>query len=149
MTVPFTSSSGNTTLHVMADNSTSTALLSAIASNCTSFLASNSTGSQLVVPFDPSNSSMPKPEQAVQYYRASSIVLTLDGYNDTSALAENQTAPDVPLPSWVDQTTLNCLNQTIGQAVPLINGAFTSTGVVPTAGTLALVWMIASYLLDY
>ena len=147
MEATFTSPTSNSTFHLLADNSTVVSLIGSVSANCT--LGANSSTTPVVYNSNSTDPSQPRPEQVIQYYRASSVALTLDGYNDTSALAENQTAPDVPLPSWVDQTTLNCLNQTIGQAVPLINGAFTSTGVVPTAGTLALVWMIASYLLDY
>jgi len=85
----------------------------------------------------------------VQYYRASSVVLTLDGYNDTAALGENVTnAADpiyhVPLPNTTDTTLLNCLNETIGAAVPLADGAYALK--VASLGTVGLVWVICHLL---
>lgn len=67
-------------------------------------------------------SAAPKPEQAVQYYRGSTVVLTFDGYNN-SAVYVNQTAliPDSALPSNLDSEMLGCFNQTIGEAVPLVD----------------------------
>lgn len=58
----------------------------------------------------------------VQYYRASSIALTLDGYNNSATYAPEGTL-DSPLPSGVDMNLLTCLNETIGLAAPLVNGA--------------------------
>src|SRR4051794_25596517 len=102
----------NTTFHVLADNSTTTTLISTLRSNCSASLSSLT--STYAVPYDPTQPGAPQPEQVVQYYRASSIALTLDGYNDTSALSDDDSLPDVPLPSNIDMTLLNCLNQTIG-----------------------------------
>lgn len=113
----FTSNSTNSTFHVLSDNSTVASLINSIDSNCTV----GSSSSSLPFPYNGANTSQPRPEQAVQYYRASSVALTLDGYNNTDALTgANGT---VPLPSWVDNTLLNCLNDTIGLAVPLISSA--------------------------
>ncbi|KAJ2989072.1 hypothetical protein NUW54_g8904 [Trametes sanguinea] len=87
----------------------------------------------------------PKPEQAIQYYRGSSVVLTLDGYNDTSALADNSSAPAPPIPSNIDMTLLNCLNQTIGAAVPLFDDSeqTSSAGVLlPNVSLLGLAYVI-------
>ncbi|KAI5119151.1 hypothetical protein M0805_005230 [Coniferiporia weirii] len=143
-TVAFSSASGNTTMHIVADNATTTSLLSSVAANCSSLLASNSTGGQTVLAFNPSNTSSLQPEQAVEYYRASSIVLTLDGYNDTVALQQNASAntPPTPLPSWVNVTMLDCLNQTIGAAAPLINGAPSPMGLpVNGVGIIGLAWI--------
>jgi hypothetical protein len=78
---------------------------------------------------DNTNSSRPKPEQVIQYYRASSFVLSLDGYNNTFALTSNAPSNNnegpknmtmVPLPNTLNQTFLNCINSTIGGKVPLI-----------------------------
>jgi hypothetical protein len=69
------------------------------------------------------------PEQVVQWYRASSFALSLDGYNNTAALPANAPAsntsaapsmPDTPLPAAVSGTFLACLNSTIAAAVPLV-----------------------------
>ena len=125
MTVPFSSSTQNSTFHLISDNSTAISLVKSIADACSSNLNSNSTGSQSITAYDPNsnNTSNPKPEEAVQYYRASSIVLTLDGYNDTTALSQNASTNtvDTPLPSWIDQNLLSCLNSTIGESAPLVD----------------------------
>ena len=125
MTVPFSSSTQNSTFHLISDNSTAISLVKSIADACSSNLNSNSTGSQSITAYDPNsnNTSNPKPEEAVQYYRASSIVLTLDGYNDTTALSQNASTNtvDTPLPSWVDLNLLSCLNSTIGESAPLVD----------------------------
>jgi len=139
----FTSPTSNSTFHVLSDNTTVTSLIGSVSANCS--LGANS--STVVFPYNSNSTdpSQPRPEQVIQYYRASSVALTLDGYNDTSALAENQTAPDVPLPSWVDHTTLDCLNSTIGQAVPLIDNDASSLAI-PTFGSFILVWLACGYL---
>ena len=69
--------------------------------------------------FDPDSNEPgnPKPEEVIQYYRASSIALTLDGYNDTFAL--NQSSTETPLPGWIDQNLLQCVNATIGRSALL------------------------------
>jgi len=50
-------------------------------------------------------------------------VLTLNGYNNSAALSNDTSAPNTPIPSGIDTNLENCLNQTIGAAVPLIDGA--------------------------
>lgn len=107
----------STTLHILADNSTVISLIQSIAANCTL----GNTSAIVAVPLNSSDLTSPRPEQAIQYYRASSVVLTLDGYNNTAALSDDRSIPDVPLPPWADQTFVNCVNQTIGTAVPLVN----------------------------
>jgi hypothetical protein len=57
--------------------------------------------------------------QEVQYYRASSVALTLDGYNNTAYFLNS--TDDTPLPESVDKEFLACLNFTIGAAVPLVD----------------------------
>ncbi|KAH9848782.1 hypothetical protein C2E23DRAFT_738709 [Lenzites betulinus] len=126
----FTSNSTNTTFHVVADNTTVTALIASIDANCS--VATNS--STVPLAFN-GNASDPKPEQVVQYFRASSVALTLDGYNDTTALVDNSTAPPTPLPTNIDTTLLNCLNDTIGAAVPL----FDDSGSLMNAPNMGLV----------
>jgi len=70
--------------------------------------------------FDANSQHAPKPQQAIQYYRASSTVLTLDGYNNSATFSSNESASDSPLPQNIDTKFLECLNQTIGSAVPLV-----------------------------
>lgn len=117
--VAFHDKNSNNTLHLLGDNSTVTVLIPVVASSCN---PSNSTV-LIATPLASLNGSLPRPEQAVQYFRASSLVLTLDGYNNSATLAAKGDAPDVPLPAWVDRSFLGCLNQTIGAAVPLVSAA--------------------------
>ncbi|KAH8110027.1 hypothetical protein DFH11DRAFT_1805979 [Phellopilus nigrolimitatus] len=147
-TVPFSSSSGNSTFHVVSDSATTTSLRSSVAAKCSSVLASNSKGNQAVIAFAPTNKEQPQPEQAVQYFRASSITLTLDGYSDTAALAGDGGANEkhTPLPGWVDTNLLNCLNQTIGAAAPLVDGApsFLSHPIhgMSAVSSMWLIWLL-------
>ena len=130
--------------HLIADNATATSLLGYIASNCSSVLNSNSTGSQPVLDFNVTDPNRIRPEQVVYYYRASSIALTLDGYNDTAALTNDTNAPAPPLPSNVDKTLLDCLNQTIGAAVPLFDDSTTSgaPSSIPNLSLIGLAYVI-------
>lgn len=137
MQAAFSSNSSNTTFHVVADNTTVTALIASIDANCT--VASNS--STVPLAFNGSATD-PKPEQSVQYYRASSVSLTLDGYNDTSALSDDANATPVPLPSNIDTTLLNCLNDTIGAAVPLFEDSAGLRLNVPTSGLIGLAYVV-------
>ena len=140
----FPDSASNNTFHLLADNSTVSSLIESVAANCT---LGNSTA-LTVTPVNSSDPSDPRPEQAVQYYRASSVVLTLDGYNNTAALSSDNTTANTPLPSWVDTNFLNCLNQTIGAAVPLVNSGIPSFAFSSQfLGVYGLLWvLIASFL---
>ena len=140
----FPDSASNNTFHLLADNFTVTSLIESVASNCTL----GNTTALSVTSLNDSDPSSPRPEQAVQYYRASSVVLTLDGYNDTAALSDDPNAPNTPLPPWVDANFLNCLNQTIGAAVPLIDAAPSLRWSSPSIGLLGLVWLAVFSLLS-
>ncbi|KAJ7136816.1 hypothetical protein C8R44DRAFT_566961, partial [Mycena epipterygia] len=109
-------STAGTTFWLVADNATVTALMAIIATNCSSSLTHASTNATLPTPF---NVSAQKPEQVVQYYRASSVALSLDGYNNTAVFAPENSTANTPLPAGIDTTLLGCLNTTIGSAVPL------------------------------
>ncbi|EIN08255.1 hypothetical protein PUNSTDRAFT_68982 [Punctularia strigosozonata HHB-11173 SS5] len=136
----FASNSSNSTFHVIADNSTAVSLSGSITANCSSFV-STSNSSTTPSAYNSTAPGAPNPVQAVQYYRASSVVLTLDGYNDTAALSDDNTTANTPLPSSVDHNLLDCLNQTIGLAVPLINGASSQwTHSATGMGLMGLVW---------
>ena len=137
----FPDSASNNTFHLLADNFTVTSLIESVASNC----SLGNTTALTTTSLNSSDPSSPRPEQAVQYYRASSVVLTLDGYNNTAALADDSNAPPAPLPPWVDANFLNCLNQTIGAAVPLIDAA---PSLSPSIGLLGLVWLAVFSLLS-
>ncbi|KAF8554673.1 hypothetical protein OG21DRAFT_1496862 [Imleria badia] len=142
----FASNSTNSTFHVLSDNSTVSSLITSIDANCSSSLSSSSSTSPQV--YNASALGAPQPEQAIQYYRASSIALTLDGYNNSATLSSNPNATDSPLPSGIDMTLLNCLNQTIGLSAPLISGTGLrwSTGPPSTSllGLLLSVWWMLS-----
>ena len=68
----------------------------------------------------------PVPEQAVGYYRGSSVALLLSGYNNSAQVID--TSPeDTPLPSLTDTPFFQCINTTIAGYVPLVIGM----GAVP------------------
>jgi hypothetical protein len=137
-TAVFVSNSSNaTTFRILADNATVVDLIADIQSNCTS----NLSGSSSTTPstYNDSLTALPQPEQAIQYYRASSVALTLDGYNDTGALGPDG-SPDTPLPSNIDTVLLDCLNQTIGAAVPLVDGGI--RWAAPNMGLVGFAWLL-------
>lgn len=129
----FADTNTNTTFHLLADNTTVASLIDVVVDNC--FLGN--TTALVPMAFNTSDPSQPRPEQAVQYYRASSIVLTLDGYNNTAALTNDSSLPPSPIPSWVNSTFLDCVNQTIGDAAPLVDGA---GFISPSLGLLGIIW---------
>ncbi|TRM70489.1 hypothetical protein BD626DRAFT_29583 [Schizophyllum amplum] len=141
--VSVASASGNTTLWVIADNSTSTSLVDALYDSCASSLSN--TTSRTPTAFNDT----PRAESVVQYYRASSVALTLDGYNDSAVLSADVNATATPLPEWRDTGMLDCVNETIGAAVPLVdaNGALTgvSTGVGTSALAVVLLSLVSSW----
>jgi hypothetical protein len=143
-TAQFQSNKTGSTFYVLSDNSTVASIIKSVKSNCSDDLSLNNTSSS-PIPYT-NQSGLPQPEQALQYYRASSVVLTLDGYNDTAALNgtqnPNATAPAAQLPSDTDTTLLACLNDTIGRGVPLVD-AGTKSG---PHGMLALVltWILVA-----
>jgi len=120
-----------TTFHVLADNTTLVSLISAITTNCSSNLNASlsSSNSSNPSPFNASDLNAAQPESAIEYYRASSVVLTLNGYNNSAALSSDENSTNTPIPSGIDTTLEDCLNQTIGAAVPLIDGARSVRGV--------------------
>ncbi|KAJ7635285.1 hypothetical protein FB45DRAFT_482994 [Roridomyces roridus] len=114
-----------TTLRVISDNTTVLSLMAAVSSNCSAYLLPSSittdaNASTVALQFNISNN---KPEETVQYYRASSVALTLDGYNNSAVFAADNTTADTPLPDGIDAKMLDCVNQTIGMAVPLVGAA--------------------------
>jgi hypothetical protein len=140
----FQSNNTGSTFHVLSDNSTVISLIKSVKANCSFALSSTNTSSS-PTPYT-NTSTVPLPEQALQYYRASSVVLTLDGYNDTAALNgtqnPNATAPEAQLPNGTDTTLLACLNYTIGRGLPLVNA-----GIRPSSpGMLAFVlaWVLVA-----
>ena len=76
------------------------------------------------------------PERAVQYYRASTVVLALDGYNDTAMLSGGNAQTHTPFPAGVDRALLDCLNYTIGESAPMFSDAAVQSAGVPAAGVV-------------
>lgn len=138
-----------------------TVVFDALVANC-----SVVNSSFAITSYAPSPDMWPLPEQIIQYYRASTFALSLDGYNNTAALpanmpVDNNTAPwplslDSPLPTGLNETFLVCVNTTVGASVPLMDIesrkfsaaqiAYSILGSIAGFLTVAwvLVWLIRS-----
>ncbi|KAG5640997.1 hypothetical protein DXG03_006439 [Asterophora parasitica] len=136
----FQSSSTSSTFRVLADTDTVTSLLTSLKGNCSSSLDSSRTSTS-VSPYG----GYPQPQQVIQYYRASSIALTLDGYNN-AAVSSPEGTPDTPLPAGVDTRLMDCLNQTIGLAAPLFSGSAASGPNIGVLGLVYVLWNILALL---
>ncbi|KAF9461733.1 hypothetical protein BDZ94DRAFT_1310362 [Collybia nuda] len=126
------------TFHIISDNATVYYLHSILPTSC-----SGTTTFQVTLPqsYNSSQISGVQPEQAIQYYRASSAVLTLDGYNNTAAFGSDESAPPTPLPRNIDTNLMTCINQTIGGSIPLVGGGIRTSG--PSSALIFLVfWVI-------
>ncbi|KZV67567.1 hypothetical protein PENSPDRAFT_611247 [Peniophora sp. CONT] len=152
MQVTLQSNTTGSIFHFLADNSTVYALLPVIRTNCSMHGNLNTTSSSSApFAYPIGNTSDPLPVDAVQYYRASSGLLTLEGYNNTVALSSTPNATAKTIPEDVDHTLLNCLNVTIGAAIPLVDAPketnfwHTSKGKGAIAGivlgTILLLWL--------
>lgn len=116
------------TYRLLGDNASVTVVFDALVANC-----SVVNSSLAITSYAPSSNMWPLPEQIIQYYRASTFALSLDGYNNTAALpanspTDNNTAPwplsqDSPLPAGLNETFLVCVNTTVGASVPLMDVA--------------------------
>ncbi|KAJ3739506.1 hypothetical protein DFH05DRAFT_1537946 [Lentinula detonsa] len=145
MTAAFQSNSTSSIFRILSDNTTISELITDIHANCSSHLTSNSASSpSSAISYNSSASDAPKPEQVVQYFRASTVSLTLDGYNNTAVFDSEGTA-DVPLPSGIDTTLLECMNSTIGVAVPLVDAGSIRWGT-PSYGVIGLVWIVMFFM---
>lgn len=96
------------------------------------------------------------PSQAVQYYRGSSFLLLLDGYNNSLPIESPSDSNSsisgtaAPLPTAVNQNYLTCLNNTIGSNVPLLSsGASSSALMLPTNIVLMLPALLVAFLLSF
>ncbi|VDB88215.1 unnamed protein product [Peniophora sp. CBMAI 1063] len=142
MQVTLRSNTTDSTFHFLADNSTVYSLLPIIRANCSAHgNLDNATSSS--VPFvyvgNPGNASDPLPTDAVQYYRASSAVLTLEGYNNTIVLSSTPNGTAKSIPSGVDSTLLACLNVTIGFAIPLVDSSGAKKSHLPAGAIVGIV----------
>ncbi|KAF6763879.1 hypothetical protein DFP72DRAFT_873661, partial [Ephemerocybe angulata] len=140
-TATFISNNPQTTFRVLADTTTVTSLIQSIKEDCGSSLASQDI---TATAYDGSDVGLPKPEQVVQYYRASSVALSLDGYNNSAAFTDDTSTPDTALPTNIDTNLLNCLNTTIGNEVPLVDGAMSALtqSNLGLVGAIGLVWAL-------
>ncbi|KAG6829781.1 hypothetical protein H0H87_010296 [Tephrocybe sp. NHM501043] len=129
----FVSNYNNTIFRVVSDNATIVALISDVTANCSSSFNAGASSA-----FPSPYGGNPGPEKAIQYYRASSVMLAIDGYNNSAVYSDG--ASDSPLPSNVDTNLLNCLNQTIGLAAPLIDGASMNASI-PNLGLIGLIFV--------
>ncbi|KAK1229344.1 hypothetical protein PQX77_007599 [Marasmius sp. AFHP31] len=123
----------STTYHVVADNNTVASLVTTINEKCSSFLTTGNntltttTQPSMILPYNATASNATKPESVIQYYRASSVALALEGYNNSAVYSNNTNAPDTPLPTTLNTTALDCLNRTIGESVPLVDASTSSS----------------------
>ena len=109
--------SSNSVFHIIADNSTSASLLASIYDSYSSLFGpdpSSTAASSVPAAYKESDPSRP-PEQAARYYRASSVVLTIDGYSTSATMSAAVTGgnaaeggvADSLLPVNVDPSLLN------------------------------------------
>ncbi|KAG8734235.1 hypothetical protein FRC12_018594 [Ceratobasidium sp. 428] len=130
--------------YIVGDADSVSAVMEALVSGCS---VTNATGQTV----DDNNPAV-HVEQAVQYYRASSFMLALSSYNNTANLAtnaptDNNTAPpganlDTPLPAGTNTTFLNCLNTTIGDAVPIMDAAPGTLRAVGGLNAVGMLWLL-------
>jgi hypothetical protein len=118
--IPSANSGSNTTFRFLTDRDSVEAMKPILAERCGTYIQNkDSIASER---YNGSTVTPPRPEQVVQYYRASTAALALDGYNNT-AIFEAEGTPDVSLPAGIDNDLLTCLNNTIGEAIPLEESA--------------------------
>ncbi|KAJ4478263.1 hypothetical protein J3R30DRAFT_3290671 [Lentinula aciculospora] len=140
MTAAFQSNTTSSIFRILSDITTIFNLITDIHANCTHLTSNSASTPSSAVPYNSSASDAPKPEQVVQYFRSSTVALTLDGYNNTAVFDSEGTA-DVPLPSGIDTTLLDCMNFTIGAAVPLVDAGYIRWGT-PSYGVVGLLWVV-------
>ena len=143
VTSTYASNTQNTTFYLVTDSNTADTMVTIIQQNCSEVL--NFGVSNTPVPYNTSDPNSPRPEEAIQYYRASSAALMLAGYNNTAQLSDNTSLPDVPLPTNIDTDLLTCLNDTIGAAIPLVDAAGPGVwnfGVTGSAYTVTSFWLL-------
>ncbi|KAH7097598.1 hypothetical protein BKA62DRAFT_715679 [Auriculariales sp. MPI-PUGE-AT-0066] len=92
----------------------------------------------------------PRPEQIVLYYRASTAMLSNDGYNNTAALKDNATDVDTVAfqPQGDSATLYQCLNQTIADQIPLATVVDDSTMLLASSNlqlALLMFCLLAGY----
>jgi hypothetical protein len=124
------------TYHIVADRDTNLAIMTSIVTWC------HATPLWATI-FDPETSPI-KPENVIQYYRASSFALAFKGYNNTFARQVNTEAPitdSTPLPDFVEYSPFrNCVDGVIMDALPIVDSQPADDGGLGT--TLGIVFGI-------
>ncbi|KAJ1305986.1 hypothetical protein OPQ81_010701 [Rhizoctonia solani] len=130
--------------YIVGDADSVSAVMEALVAQCS---VVNATGTLVN-----DNNSTVHVEQAVQYYRASSFMLALTSYNNSANLpsnapTDNNTAAlppsaDAPLPTGTNTTFLNCLNETIGASVPIMDAAPGTLRATTGLNAVGLLWLL-------
>jgi hypothetical protein len=64
-----------------------------------------------------------QPRSVVQYYRGGTAAILLQGYdNSKESPSSSNPVPNPPFPPSINITSWECLNSTIGESLPLMNG---------------------------
>ncbi|KAJ3502153.1 hypothetical protein NLJ89_g9016 [Agrocybe chaxingu] len=128
------------TYRVISDSDTGKSLYSTLTARC----AKNSLRVDSPVAINSNGSVATLPSEAIQYYRASSVVLTLDGYNNTAIYDTTEPFdPSAPLPSGLNLSELGCINSTIGDTVLLAGGSAIRPQTTLTLLAFLLVWVFS------
>ena len=106
----------NVQFHFISDQYSATEVQRAIRGNCSDVTVKD------IIPFRSTNNL--RPDTTVQFYRGDSAAILLQGYDSTRELPGSPAlVPNPPFPSSVNMKTWACLNQTIGESIPLMNAA--------------------------
>lgn len=142
-TAEFRSLKGQSTFYVLSDKDTVNSLVKSVKKYCASSSKGLLDAKSIKKPqaYKGPDFGKPTPEEAIQYYRASSIGLYLDGYSNAATLSANESVVDTPLPAGVDADLLSCLNSTIGAGAPLASAA--SVASAPGPSVLIAVFILA------
>ncbi|KAF9035270.1 hypothetical protein BJ165DRAFT_1355899 [Panaeolus papilionaceus] len=122
-------------VHIVSDNATVQFLNIAIAFSCPQYSGTPTAiaiNTPVPVTYNKSSDPLeysPLPEDIIQYYRASSVALILEGYNNTNTVFNTTntslTLPPLTLAPNISRDFIDCINHTIGLSVPLVGGAIT------------------------
>jgi hypothetical protein len=118
----------STTLKVIADYFSAGVLAQAIDANCSDLIQSLAGTSPLAFDFNfTSDPDLPRPAEVIQYYRASTAALALAGFDQNMVSGEGPSGQP-SIPDWVGNEFVVCVNESIGQMIPLVDLNFSSSG---------------------
>jgi hypothetical protein len=134
---------------ILGDLGSVTTVLNALTTDC-------AVAGGTIFSYDPTSDdlahSLPRVESVVQWYRASSFALALDGYNNSAALTSaaaisnsshqlvTALAPATPLPSTLNRAFLECVNSTVASSVPLVDAGLSNLPPLNGLGLLFVLW---------